>query len=124
MFDEVITTLIGRLPDHREASADGWAVVRLPEPVYPGLVRSPGSSARGRVYSGLTAEEWHLLDAFEDDEYQLSPITLVAAHVESLTYAWPHPLLEVPWEPSDFRTWQLSAYLERCARWRLSFDGQ
>jgi hypothetical protein len=55
MFDEVLTALIGRLPNRTPAVAPGWRVIALPERVYPGLVQDAEAQAPGILIDGLTA---------------------------------------------------------------------
>lgn len=121
MFDEVISTLLGRLPTYREATVQGWTVERLPGRVYPGLGQRPGCFARGRIYSGLTMEEWTLLDNFEDPEYVLDSIGSVIHSGRLLSYVWPGSMLPEEWNADQFRSRDLAEYLDRCETWRAGY---
>jgi gamma-glutamylcyclotransferase (GGCT)/AIG2-like uncharacterized protein YtfP len=48
LLDDVISTLIGRIPYYHYATVSGWRVVRLPQRIYPGLVPGQGE-ANGKV---------------------------------------------------------------------------
>src|SRR6266487_644351 len=75
LFPEVMRVLLGRIPAGLPASVAGWRVAALPGRVYPALV--PGETvAKGQLISDLTPADWRLLDAFEDDVYELRRLTL------------------------------------------------
>ncbi|WP_285494346.1 gamma-glutamylcyclotransferase family protein [Actinomadura sp. NBRC 104425] len=123
-FPEVLFALIDRVPDHNPAAAAGWRVATLPGEVYPGLV--PGESiARGYLLTGLTADEWQLLDAFENPLYDLKRLDLVDGR-----HGWAYvcnPTAEVgddDWSAERFQAQHLPAYIERCAAWRRRYEQQ
>jgi gamma-glutamylcyclotransferase (GGCT)/AIG2-like uncharacterized protein YtfP len=68
LLDDVISTLIGRIPHYQHAVVPGWQVVRLPQRIYPGLIPGQGE-ATGKV---LIDTDWTTLDAFEDSAYTLT----------------------------------------------------
>lgn len=49
MIDEVIATLLDRVPEHEPAKAPGYRVSQLPDQSYPGLVHDASSEAHGRI---------------------------------------------------------------------------
>ncbi|MFE2973841.1 gamma-glutamylcyclotransferase family protein [Streptomyces sp. NPDC059258] len=115
-FDAVLTALIGRVPRQTAAEAPGWRAARLTGRVYPGLVAAPGSVARGRLLTDLSGAEWRLLDAFEDDHYDLLHLPLAAGE-GGLAYVWPGAgACPENWDGELFRERHLTAYAERCAR--------
>ncbi|MDJ0466042.1 gamma-glutamylcyclotransferase family protein [Streptomyces sp. H27-C3] len=115
-FDAVLEALIGRIPQQLSASAPGWRAASLEGRVYPGLVAAPGSAAPGVLFTDLSRREWTILDAFEDDRYDLREVTLTSGG-RGLAYIWPDgEVLEEDWDVEQFRTHHLGAYAERCAR--------
>ena len=76
ILDQVIRTLIDRVPAHEPAIARGWRVARLPDLPYPGLVPDNGHTP-GRLYTDLTTREWATLDAFEHPTYTLTAIEVL-----------------------------------------------
>ena len=117
-FPDVLEALLGRVPEHSPAIAPGWRVAALDGRVYPVLV--PGDGAAGGVLiSGLTTEEWRVIDAYEDDFYELERLTLVdgrpgwAYLTRDRTAALP-----VDWSPGDFTTRHLGAFAGECRAWR------
>ncbi|MFG3126678.1 gamma-glutamylcyclotransferase family protein [Streptomyces tendae] len=115
-FDAVLEALIGRIPQRVSGRAPGWRAASLEGRVYPGLVAAPGSAAPGVLFTDLSRREWTILDAFEDDRYDLREVTL-ASGGRGLAYIWPDgEVLEEDWDAEQFRTYHLEEYAARCAR--------
>ncbi|KAA8884672.1 gamma-glutamylcyclotransferase [Nocardia colli] len=117
-FPEVLEVLIGRVPQRRAATASGWRVAALPGLRYPGLVPESSALARGLTLDGLTAEEWEILDAFEDDQYDLRPIPLASSADPAWTYIWTAPVAQDDWHPDHFAIDHLPHFVTQCAEWR------
>ncbi|MFI6043731.1 gamma-glutamylcyclotransferase family protein [Nocardia sp. NPDC051321] len=117
-FPEVLEILIGRVPQRTTAAAPGWRVAALPGRVYPGLVPEPNALAHGIVLAGLTSTEWAVLDAFEDDEYDLRPIDLARPAQRSWTYEWTATVAQDDWHPAHFVTDHLPHFVTHSAQWR------
>ncbi len=116
-FESVLIGLLGRLPHLTATSAPGWRAAPLEGRVYPGLVLAPGVTANGYVLTDLTAREWLVIDAFEDDEYDLGRIILASGE-ESWSYLWRGEELrgDDTWNAETFRQEHLGVYAARCAR--------
>lgn len=115
-FDAVLAALIGRIPQRVTASAPGWRAASLEGRVYPGLVAAPDSAAPGVLLTGLSRREWAILDAFEDDRYDLCEVAL-AAGGPGFAYVWPDDKgREENWDADQFRARHLQEYAARCAR--------
>ncbi|MFC9996837.1 gamma-glutamylcyclotransferase family protein [Nocardia sp. NPDC127526] len=119
-FPEVLLPLIGRTPASEPARLPGRRVAELPGRVYPGLVAANDSAAQGFLLTGLTPAEWQVLDAFEDDEYDLVPISVHAGdrEVYAWTYAWTAEVSATDWSAPHFATAHLPRYADNCAAWR------
>ncbi|WP_069160094.1 gamma-glutamylcyclotransferase family protein [Nocardia altamirensis] len=117
-FPEVLEVLLDRVPDLSPTTAPGWRVAALPDRVYPGLVPGTDSVAHGVLLSGLTAGEWAILDAFEDDEYDLRPIALADKPLQAYSYIWTAPAAQHNWRPQHFATDHLHHFVTRAAEWR------
>lgn len=115
-FPEILEVLIGRVPRHEPATAPGWRAAALPGVVYPGLVPAPTAAARGIILHGLTAPEWHILDAFEDNEYTLRTIQLATS--PAWTYVWTAATTQSDWHPDHFAAAHLPEFVTRTAEWR------
>jgi gamma-glutamylcyclotransferase (GGCT)/AIG2-like uncharacterized protein YtfP len=117
-FPEVLHALIDRMPQHTPATVDGWRIAGLPGRDYPGLVHGE-SRANGLLITGLTDEEWRILDAFEDDWYDLREITLAAGGT-AWCYTCPpgYEVSEEDWTAADFTQAHLDGFVENSAAWR------
>ncbi len=116
-FDAVLKALLGRIPEQAPASAPGYRAAALADRVYPGLIlRAFGGSAPGVVLTDLSNEEWRILDAFEDERYDLREVTL-STGATGWAYIWPGgDVLDEDWSAAEFESKHLVAYAERCAR--------
>ena len=116
LFPEVLRALIGRVPQSHVASADGWRVAALKNRTYPGLVATPGGIAHGRLLTGLSDDEWCLLDNFEDRKYELRQMTLLGGQ-NSLAYVWVDDAetCSNTWDIQSFALTHLPAYVKHCA---------
>jgi len=122
LFPEVMRVLLGRVPASVPASVAGWRVAALPGRVYPALVAGE-AIAKGQLITDLTLSEWRLLDAFEDDIYELRRLTLTDGRhgwtyiCADHTHAAPHD-----WDLDTFERNHLTDYLKRCAAWRHRYE--
>ncbi|MBL1078980.1 gamma-glutamylcyclotransferase [Nocardia sp. 2] len=119
-YPEVLNELIGRTPELEPAQVSGRRAAALPDRVYPGLVTATGAVTHGFLLRGLTAGEWQVLDAFEDDEYDLTPVSAHAGECEvyAWTYTWKAEALEQDWSVPVFTADHLPYYAAKCAAWR------
>ncbi|WP_327346015.1 gamma-glutamylcyclotransferase family protein [Streptomyces europaeiscabiei] len=115
-FDAVLKGLLGRVPASTPTSAPEWRAAALEGRVYPGLVAAPGATAAGLLLTDLTDQEWRLLDAFEDDQYDLREVSLLTRE-RGLAYIWPDVEVRPEnWDSAEFKELHLPAYAARCAR--------
>jgi gamma-glutamylcyclotransferase (GGCT)/AIG2-like uncharacterized protein YtfP len=115
-LDDVLQTLIGRVPASTPAQLTNWRAVRLPGRPYPGLVHSSGHTVSGLVFDDLTPDEWLLLDRFEDTDYDLQQIPLDAGGA-AWAYVWQKEAEDADWLLDTFTAAELPAYIRRCAAW-------
>ncbi|MCA1708707.1 MAG: gamma-glutamylcyclotransferase [Actinobacteria bacterium] len=122
LVDDVVNTLIGRIPHYLVAKAPGWRIVRLPQKVYPGLVPGQGE-ADGKVFTDLTNAEWAILDAFEDPAYTLAAVRVLAPlGMDAFAYVWRGEHVDKPWSTVDFEGNELADYVDLCRNWRRRYD--
>jgi len=119
-FPDVLRALLGRVPDHSPAIAEGWRVAALEGRIYPVLVPGPGA-AGGLLISGLTTAEWQVVDAYEDDFYTLECLTLVDGR-QGWAYLTRDATTALPadWSPEDFGARHLQEFAGACLAWRRS----
>jgi gamma-glutamylcyclotransferase (GGCT)/AIG2-like uncharacterized protein YtfP len=118
LFPEVMRVLLDRVPASTPAAVAGWRVAALPGRVYPALVQAE-AIAKGQLVSGLTPQEWHTLDAFEDKVYELRRLTLTDGR-DGWAYVCTDHTDASPddWDMNLFERDHLVSYLKRCATWR------
>jgi gamma-glutamylcyclotransferase (GGCT)/AIG2-like uncharacterized protein YtfP len=120
-FPDVLVALLGRVPERTPATAPGWRVAALDGRVYPVLVPGEGT-AGGVLISGLTAAEWRVIDAYEDDFYALELLTLTDGRT-----GWAYltrdnsGVLPADWSPGDFTARHLSGFTGRVRAWRGAY---
>ncbi|MEV6427176.1 gamma-glutamylcyclotransferase family protein [Nocardia sp. NPDC051463] len=120
-FPAVLIELLGRCPSSELVEVSGWRVAALPGRMYPGLVARPASVARGVLLTGLTAAVWKVFDAFEDAEYELSPL-VIPGHARVLTYVWTAEVASGDWDPDRFALDHLVEFTAGCGRWRAGLS--
>ncbi len=121
LFPEVLQALLHRVPDRSPATAIGWRAVALAGRVYPTLVPGEGS-VPGFVTMDLNGMEWRLLDAFEDEVYELRHLAL-----QDGRRCWAyicddrrHTSSE-DWHVEQFAARDLAAYVDTCIAWRRRY---
>ncbi|MFI6210614.1 gamma-glutamylcyclotransferase family protein [Nocardia brasiliensis] len=117
-FPEMLEVLLGRVPTLTPAAAVGWRAAALPGLLYPGLVPHPAAVAPGVLITGLAAGEWHILDTFEDDEYDLRPIPLQHPPATPWTYVWTGPAAQDNWDAPTFARTHLASFVVHTRAWR------
>ncbi|MCF2531901.1 gamma-glutamylcyclotransferase family protein [Yinghuangia soli] len=122
MFPEVLAALLDRVPDLGPEAVDGWRAAALPGRLYPVLVPGAGR-VHGRLLTGLGAADWRILDAYEDDLYDLVRLPL-AGGGHAWTYVSPGDggESEADWSADEFGTRHLDAYVRACADWRTGYE--
>jgi gamma-glutamylcyclotransferase (GGCT)/AIG2-like uncharacterized protein YtfP len=123
-FDAVLDALLGRVPQRIPGTAPGWRAAALDGRLYPGLVAAPDANAPGLLLRDLSDEEWAILDAFEDDRYDLREISLASGGT-GWAYIWPDDHVQAEdWNAQHFEAHHLSAYAARCARISAALTGK
>lgn len=117
-FPEVLLALLDRVPEHTPGALAGWRAAALPGLIYPGLVPA-AQTVHGVLLTGLTAAEWRVVDAYEDDRYGLEPMTLTDGR-RGWAYLYDRSAAALPqdWSAREFAGRHLAAFAERCRAWR------
>jgi gamma-glutamylcyclotransferase (GGCT)/AIG2-like uncharacterized protein YtfP len=117
-FPEVLKALLKRLPNREPATATGWRVTTLPGRVYPGLV-ADDRTVTGFLLTDVTADEWRVVDAFEDDVYELRRLSLATGkHGWAYVCRQDAEVSQQDWDPNHFAVKHLKRYVDSCSRWR------
>jgi hypothetical protein len=84
----------------------------------------PGAgSASGLLLTGLSREEWRIIDAFEAEFYDLLPVALTDERK-----GWAYVYDTFPsvssddWDKEEFAQKHLGSYAKRCKYWRFRYE--
>lgn len=121
-FDDVLAALLKRTPRLTPVVATGWRAIALPERPYPGLREADDEKTHGFLIDDLTADEWQVIDAFEDPVYDLRVIP-TDGPLPAWSYTCPATSeagTEPDWDRDEFATRHLASYVAMCREWRRS----
>jgi gamma-glutamylcyclotransferase (GGCT)/AIG2-like uncharacterized protein YtfP len=88
---DILGAVLGRVVDMaslKAAQANGFVAITYPGRPYPALVPSSGATTLGKLITGLSAEDWALLDAFEGEEYCRASIEIRVGNLPQLAHAY------------------------------------
>lgn len=117
-FQEVMKILLGKSIEYEDLSIKGFKRRRLKGEVFPAVINSDSERVSGRVYFGITEEDFLILNKFEGDYY--SPVTInIETKRIGKTLAIIYVLREEffsffsseEWEVNHFSKTHLDAYL-------------
>jgi len=79
----------------------------------------PGNArAGGLLIAGLSDDEWHIVDDFEDEMYELRRLTLSDGRTGWAYVCGENYALAEDWDMDLFTSRDLVDYVERCLAWR------
>ncbi|KAL8462144.1 hypothetical protein ACS0TY_033285 [Phlomoides rotata] len=111
LVDDVVRVLLGRVPPSSPAILSHFQRFSIKGRVYPAIVPAEDKKVTGKVLLGITPPELHILDEFEDVEYERASINVFlkdgTEKLEAYTYVWENktdPDLYGEW---DFEEWKL-----------------
>lgn len=119
MFPEVWERIaIGEFPA-QEASLPGYAIFRVRDALYPGIVQSDnGSIVTGKIYEGIDEDTLYELDTYESSFYERIVVRAKGINGDDLdcyAYVVPSSRREMltcePWDAEHFSRNLLHAYL-------------
>ena len=118
---EVMQAVSGSSHQWMEAQVHGYSQYLLIDRIYPGMIAQEKGVTSGRVYVGLNAVAWGLLDRFEDPVYERQEVVVHLARGEQvnasayvLPMGYEHLLSSDPWTISWFAEQHLGDYVRRC----------
>lgn len=110
MYPGVWNAVAGETSASVRGRAEGFAIFRVAEQVFPGIVgASPADAVQGVVYLDVGAEALRRLDQFEDDFYERQVVMVNCddgQRREAEAYVVPHAnrnvLTSEPWTDEEF----------------------
>jgi len=116
--EEVVETVLGRVPPSQPAQLQGYACHVIEGEVYPALFQSDLSTCNGKVYSGVSEAEFRLLDRYEGCQYHRQQLALTGIYPPQSAWVYllkpgtkvqPGPL----WDLDYFIRHQLRSFLSQ-----------
>ncbi|KAI3453948.1 hypothetical protein Pfo_010611 [Paulownia fortunei] len=111
LADDVVRALLSRVPPSSPAILPNYQRFSIKGRVYPAIVPVEDKKVIGKVLLGITPPELHILDTFEDVEYERRIVDVFledsSEKLEAHTYVWENktdPDLHGEW---DFEEWKL-----------------
>jgi gamma-glutamylcyclotransferase (GGCT)/AIG2-like uncharacterized protein YtfP len=132
MFPEVWQAVVGRQFETVEAKAHGYAIYRVRDAVFPGIIASGECDCvRGVVYLDVDQPSLTRLDRFEDDFYRRETVWVDCEDGQQRTanaYVVPNEnrgvLTEETWQADQFvSSGGLQAFISRFAGFARLADG-
>ncbi len=120
LFPEILHSLLGRLPGSSEAILPGYHRFSIHDGAdvrpYPAVFPRHGAEVQGLLLSGLSPKEHTILDAYEDEDYVKTAVSVLQddQRVEASVYVWragKRGQLRGVWDLEQFRVQHLDAYL-------------
>lgn len=109
MFPDVWRAVVGRMFASVEGTASGYAVFRVRDAVFPGIIAAADCVVRGVVYLDVDQRSLERLDRFEDDFYKRQAVHVACddGHQRSAeAYVVPaanrNVLTNEPWDRESF----------------------
>ena len=115
MFPEVLRAVTGCRAVGLDATLDGFGRFLVARATYPGIIPEPSAYVPGKLYSGLGAAAFRVLDRFEGEYYRRTTVHISGAEAETYVI---HPrfqrtLTRQPWNVEAFRRHHLRNFLRR-----------
>jgi gamma-glutamylcyclotransferase (GGCT)/AIG2-like uncharacterized protein YtfP len=132
MFPEVWRSVVGRTFATVEGSAAGYAIFRVQDAVFPGIVEAADDAVRGVVYLDVDEESVARLDRFEDTFYERRAIAVNCENGTGITsdaYVVSHGnrsvLTNERWDAESFvASGGLKQFIDRFAGFRRLGEGK
>ncbi|KAL8504357.1 hypothetical protein ACS0TY_022906 [Phlomoides rotata] len=115
LADDVVRVLLGRVPPSSPAILPHFQRFSIKGRVYPAIVPGEDKKVTGKVLLGITPPELHILDEFEDVEYERASVNVFlkdgTEKLEAYTYVW-----ENKTDPDLYGEWDFEVSLHFIAK--------
>lgn len=127
LADDVVRVLLNRVPASSPAILHDYHRFSIKGRVYPAILPIEDKKVPGKVLLGITPFELHILDEFEDVEYERQTVDVYlmdsSEKLQASTYVWSNktdPKLYGEW---DFEEWE-RLHKEEFIKMSLDFMGE
>ncbi len=108
---QVIQAVTDRTYSGIKAVLRGYAIYRVKNAEYPGIVHSPGSSTEGILYDNVSDADLKVLDLFEGEFYRRQ-ILEVCCRDHATSLAWVYVIVEQHLGILSEESWCLRDFLD------------
>ena len=122
---EVMRAVTGRFYEGKKATLPGYAMYRVKDAEYPGIVPSYNRETEGTLFSGLSDEDLKVLDAFEGNFYARHSVKVdlqdgrtIAAWVYVIRQEYKDVLSNEPWHLDRFLNEGFRSFMDGYVRSR------
>lgn len=122
MDDEVVNTLLKRVPSSSNAILPDHRRYRIKGRDYPAILPVQNEKVKGKVLFGITDSELEVLDIFEDEEYERRSVSVTTSDCletfNAHAYVWANlmdPNLYGEWDFDIWKDMHKKKFLENAA---------
>ncbi|PIN23854.1 hypothetical protein CDL12_03422 [Handroanthus impetiginosus] len=118
LADDVVRVLLNRVPPSSPAVLPNYQRFSIKGRVYPAIVPAENKKVTGRVLLDITPPELHILDEFEDVEYERTTADVLlkdgSEKLQAYAYVWENktdPDLYGEWVFEDWKVLHMEGFL-------------
>ncbi|CAA0841837.1 AIG2-like (avirulence induced gene) family protein [Striga hermonthica] len=119
LSDDVVCALLSRVPRSAPAILPNYQRFSIKERVYPAIIPAEDKKVHGKVLLDITPPELHILDVFEDVEYERTTVDVCledsSEKLKAYTYVWENktdPDLNGEWNFEDWKVLHMKDFLK------------
>ena len=109
---EVMKAVTGRKYPGINARLPGYAIYRVKDAEYPGVINAPDNETSGVLYRGLSDEDLAVLDLFEGELYERRLLEVNSEDGKSY-HAWVYVVSPKNKKYLTTETWHLKAFMKK-----------
>ncbi|KAL6578604.1 AIG2-like protein D [Orobanche minor] len=129
LSDDVVRALLCRVPPSLPAALPSYQRFSIKGRVYPAIIPAVDKKVIGKVLLDLTPHELHILDAFEDVEYERTSVDVFlgdgSQKLKAYTYVWENktdPDLHGEWAFEDWKLLHMKDFLKMTIEFREEIE--
>lgn len=116
----ILQTVISKALNGVPADLPGYAVYRVKDAEYPGIVASPDAVTHGTLYTGVLGEDLEILDRFEGALYERTELEVIPEPGKAIK-TWVYVIKDIhrnllarePWNLDDFMENDMDRFMKR-----------
>ncbi|XP_051119265.1 AIG2-like protein D [Andrographis paniculata] len=129
LSDDVVRALLSRVPPSSPALLPHHQRFSIKGRVYPAIIPVQDNKVSGRVLHGITPPEIHILDEFEDVEYERTAVDVLlkdgSEKVQAHAYIWMNkddPDLHGEWDFEQWKVLHMEGFLKMTTEFREELE--